>query len=136
MWPLFTGFMGGIVAWIFTTILGQPLQRLIHLRQQAALVLAQYDDLPWIGNPEAKPPEDAWIKERREAYDKIGSELVAFADANSFITRQLYRRFPRRYRIYVRNAGDELRTLGATRPGTESWAQTRKSAKSALKIAD
>ncbi|MGA2895748.1 MAG: hypothetical protein ABSE22_23045 [Xanthobacteraceae bacterium] len=135
MWPLFSGFLGGIVAWIITTILGQPIQRFIQLREHAALILARYDNLPWIGNPEAKPPENNWLEERREAYDKIGSELVAFADANTFIARQLHHKILGRYRIYVRNAGNELRTFGATYPGTESWDQIRKSAMSALKIA-
>jgi len=101
MWPLFSGFLGGIVAWIITTILGQPIQRFIQLREHAALILARYDNLPWIGNPEAKPPENNWLEERREAYDKIGSELVAFADANTFIARQLHHKILGRYRIYV-----------------------------------
>ena len=135
MWPLFSGFTGGILAWIFATILGRPIQRYIQLRQEAALILARYDNLPWIGNPEAKPPENDWLEERRKAYDEIGSELVAFADANTFITRQLHQKLLGRYRIYVRNAGNELRTLGATYPGTEAWHQIRKSAMSALKIA-
>lgn len=135
MWPLIFGFIGGVAAWTFTTILGRPIQHFIQLRQHAALTLARYDDLPWIGNPEAKPPENDWLNERREAYDKIGSELVAFADANTFLTRQLHHRALRQYRMFIRSGGNQLRTLGATYPGTESWDRIRKSAKSALRIA-
>jgi hypothetical protein len=105
------------------------------LRQQAALVLAKYDDRPWIGNPDAKPPTDDWLKERRYAFDKIGSELVAFADSNSFVARNLHRKILGRYRCYIRNGGESLRTLAEVYPGTQSWDQGRRSAMSALKIA-
>jgi hypothetical protein len=80
MWSLITGFVGGVIAWIVTTIVAQPLQRFFQLRQQAAILLVQYDDQAWIENPEAKPPSNKWLKERQEALDKVGSELVAFAE--------------------------------------------------------
>jgi hypothetical protein len=126
--------MGGVAAWLITTALGQPLQRFFQLRQQAALVLAKYDDRPWIGNPEAKPPDNDWLKERREAYDKVGSELVAFADSNTFVARALHHKLLGRYRCYVRSAGESLRTLGEAYPGTESWDHLRRHALSGLKI--
>jgi hypothetical protein len=132
---LFTGFIGGIVAWIITTVLGEPIRHFFELRQQAASVLAKYDDLPWIGNPDAKPPGEAWLKERREAYDRVGSELVAFADSNTFIARTLHNRLLGRYRCYVRNSGNTLRTLGEAFPGTKAWDTLRRSAMSGLKIA-
>lgn len=135
MWGLFSGFIGGIVAWSVTTILGQPLHRFFQLRQQAALAIAQYDDRAWIGNPEAKPPDNDWLKERREAYDKVGSELIAFADSNTFVTRALHHKILGRYRCYVRNAGNNLRTLGEAYPGTDAWDRLRRSALSGLKIA-
>jgi hypothetical protein len=135
MWSLLSGFIGGFVAWIITTAVGQPLQRFFQLRQQAALILAQYDGRAWIGNPEAKPPDNEWLEERREAYDKVGSELVAFADSNTFVTRALHHKMLGRYRCYVRNAGVSLRTLGEIYPGTESWDRLRRGVLSALKIA-
>ena len=136
MWPLVLGFFGGIVAWFATTFVAQPIQRLIKLREKAALVLATYDDHLWIGNPEAKAPENDWLEERRKAYDNIGSELVAFADANTFLVRRFHDGFLGRRRFYIRSAGENLRTLGAAYPGTPSWDQIRRSAKSGLKIAD
>lgn len=135
MGSLLLGFVGGFTAWIATTFLAQPLQRFFQLRQEAALVLAKYDNQPWIGNPEAKPPDNNWLEERRIAYDKVGSELVAFADSNTFVARALHRKILGPYRCYVRNAGEELRTLGAAYPGTESWDRLRRNVRSALKIA-
>jgi hypothetical protein len=37
------GLVGGIVAWVTTTLLGQPLYRFINLRANAAEVLARYE---------------------------------------------------------------------------------------------
>jgi hypothetical protein len=133
-WSLFSGFLGGIAAWVVTTALGQPLQRFLQLRQQAANVMAQDDDHAWIGNPEAKPPDDDWLRRRREAYDKVGHELVAFADSNTFVVRLLNQRVLGRYRCYVRSAGGNLRALAAAYPGTKSWDELRRRARSALKI--
>jgi hypothetical protein len=80
---LLFGFVGGFIAWIATTVVGQPLLRFFQLRAQAAHILARYDDQPWIDNPEEKPPAEAWLAKRRQAYEEIGSELVAFADSNA-----------------------------------------------------
>jgi len=119
-WGLFSGFIGGFVAWIVTTSLGQPLQRFIQLRQEAAFVIAQHDNRAWIDNPEANPPENDWLDKRREAYDKTGTALIAFADSNLFITRMLRLKCFGPYRCYIRLAGDNLRTLGAAYPGTQA----------------
>ena len=134
MWSLLSGFIGGVLAWIATTVIGQPMQRFFQLRQQAALVLAKFDDRPWIGNPEAKPPDEDWRKERSEAFDKVGSELVAFADANAFIARALHHNILGRNRFYVRSAGENLRTLGKAYPGTQAWDQLRRETQRGLKI--
>jgi hypothetical protein len=133
MWPLLSGFIGGFIAWIVTTAVGQPMQRFIQLRQQVALVMAQYDQRTWIGNPEAKPPDENWLKERREAYDKAASELLAFADSNAFVTKALRWKRLGRYRFYVRSAGLNLRTLAEAYPGTQSWDQLRRNVLSSLK---
>jgi hypothetical protein len=81
-----------------------------------------------------KAPDNEWLEERRQAYDKVGSELIAFADANTFIARKLHNPLLGRYRLYVRNAGNNLRTLGAAYPGTQSWGEIRRSAMAALKL--
>lgn len=87
MWSLTYGFLGGVIAWIVTTIIVQPLLRFIQLRNEAAFVLAQYDHRAWIGNPDAKSPDDEWRTKRREAYDATGTALIAFAASNVFVAR-------------------------------------------------
>jgi hypothetical protein len=136
MWALFFGFVGGFVAWIGTTFVAQPLQRFFQLRPQAAFVVAQYDQRGWIGNPDAKPPDNDWLKERNDAYDKVASELLAFANSNAFVTSALHHKMLGRYRCDVRAAGENLRTLGAAYPGTQSWDQLCRSALSNLRISD
>jgi hypothetical protein len=131
---LLIGFIGGFVAWIVTTIVGEPVRRFFQLRTQAALILAKYDDRPWIDNPEAKPPEAEWLEKRREAFDEIGSELVAFANSNSFIARLLHHKLLGKYRYNIRHAGDNLRMLAEVYPGTQVWHETHRQIQRALKI--
>jgi hypothetical protein len=134
LWGIFSGFVGGFIAWIMTTILGLPLQRFLQLRQEAAVVLAQFEDRLWIGNAEAKPPADEWLDKRREVYDKAGTALLAFANTNLIVTRALRRRWLGRYRCNIRTAGEKLRLLAETYPGTQASDQTYRSALSALAI--
>jgi len=96
--------------------------------------VAQYDHRPWIYNPEAKPPDNEWLTERRLAFDKVGSELVAFANSNILVTRLLRQKGLWRYRCYVRSAGENLRTLAEAYPGTQSWNALHESVVSNLKI--
>ena len=133
VFTLLIGFVGGFVAWIVTTVVGQPLLRFIQLRSRAAVILTKYDGLPWIDNPDAKRPEQEWLEKRREAFDEIGSELVAFADTNSLIARAQYEHLGK-YRHRVRNAGDDLRLLGAAYPTTENSVEIRKRVGSALRL--
>jgi hypothetical protein len=118
---LFVGLIGGFVAWIATTAAGQPLLRFFQLRSRAAFILARYDGLPWIENSEAEPAEKGWLKKRKEAFDEIGSELIAFADTNSIIAQTLAKS-----RYFALRAGNDLRLLGAVYPGTNSWTDIRK----------
>ena len=118
VWPLITGFIGGVMAWFLTTTLAQPFQRFLTLRQEAAFALVDFEDRAWIGNPEAKPPTEEWREKRFNAYDKAGTNLVAFAISNSFITRLLHHPILGRYRCYIRASGENLRVLAATYPGT------------------
>jgi hypothetical protein len=134
IWGILSGFVGGIVAWIVTTILGQPLQRFLQLRQEAAAAVAQFEDRAWIGNPEAKPPSNEWLDKRREAYDKAGTSLLAFANTNLFVTRALRQRPLGRYRCNIRSAAECLRTLAEAYPGTQSSTQLHRAVLSGLAI--
>jgi hypothetical protein len=136
VYTLLTAFIGGFVAWIATNLVGQPLLRFYRLRAQAAHVLARYDGLPWIDNPEAKPPDEVWLEKRREAYDEIGSELIAFADTHSLIARTLHHKLLGKYRYKARNAGDDLRLLGAAYPLAQVSAEIRKRVRLALRLGD
>jgi hypothetical protein len=125
----FVGFIGGFVAWIATTAVGQPLLRFFQLRSRAAFILARYDGLPWIENSEAEPAEKGWLEKRKEAFDEIGSELIAFADTNSIVAQTLAKS-----RYFALRAGNDLRLLGAVYPGTNSWTDIRKRVRSALRF--
>ncbi|MFY9899952.1 MAG: hypothetical protein WAK67_19470, partial [Xanthobacteraceae bacterium] len=103
---------------------------------RAAFILARYDGLPWLDNPDAKPPDEGWLEKRRGAYDEIGSELVAFFDTNSLIVRALHHKLLGKYRFKARNAGDDLRLLGSCYPGTQAWADIRKRVRLALRLGD
>jgi hypothetical protein len=85
--------------------------------------------LPWIENSEAEPPEKGWLERRKEAFDEIGSELIAFADTNSIIAQTLAKS-----RYFALRAGNDLRLLGAVCPGTNSWTDIRKRVRSALRF--
>jgi hypothetical protein len=131
---ILSGFVGGLIAWLVTTTLAQPFQRFLQLRQEAATAISQFEDRPWVGNPEAEPPTNEWLAERLTAYDKAGTALVAFATSNSFVTRALYHPFLVGYRCYVRAAGDSLRNLGASPPGSPASRHFLQALISALKI--
>jgi hypothetical protein len=73
--------------------------------------------------------EKEWLEKRKEAFDEIGSKLIAFADTNSLITHALTKS-----RYFALRAGNDLRLLGAVYPGTQSWADVRKRVRSALRL--
>jgi hypothetical protein len=132
IWAMLSGFVGGILAWLATTFLAQPLQRFLQLRNDAAVAIAQFEERAWIGNPDAKPPTNEWLDRRREAYDRAGTALVALANTNRFVTRVLRHAMLGRHRCHVRSAGENLRTLGETYPGTQASDQCLRWALSAL----
>jgi hypothetical protein len=120
LWPLLSGFLGGVIAWLVTTAFAEPFKRFLQLREDAARALAEFETMPWIRNPEANPPSDDWLNKRREAYDRAGIALIAFATSNSFLGRILIHKVLGRYRYYVQAAGLGLRTLAVAYPGTQS----------------
>jgi hypothetical protein len=136
VYTLLTAFIGGFLAWTATNVVGQPLLRFFQLRAQAAHILVRYDGLPWIDNPDAKPPDEEWLEKPREAYDEIGSELIAFADTHSLIARTLRHKLLGKYRYKARNAGDDLRLLGAAYPLAQVSAEIRGRVQLALRLAD
>ena len=117
-----------------TTILGQPLQRFLLLRQEAAVVVAQFEERAWKNISEAKPPTNEWLDKRRDAYDKAGTALLAFSNTNLLVTRALRQRLMGRYRCNIRSAAENLRTLAEAYPGTRSSNQLHRAVLSGLAI--
>jgi len=79
------GFLGGILAWFATNLIGQPLVTFLGARSEAARVLAQFEDLDGYDPERADPPPEI-VEERRKLLAAAGAQLVAFAHANQFLT--------------------------------------------------
>ncbi|SCB39514.1 hypothetical protein GA0061099_1006163 [Bradyrhizobium yuanmingense] len=121
IWSLIIGFVGGVIAWVFTTGLAQPFQKFIQLRQDVASALAEFEHSRlWTGDPDEEPPPKEWLEKRQSSYERAGVALVAFSISNSFFTGLLHNRCLGSHRCYVRSAGDYLRNLARMSPGTQS----------------
>jgi hypothetical protein len=114
MGGFFLGFVGGVIAWIVTALVGQPIYHFISLRTEAARVLARYERSDFGPGPD--PADANWVAERKRAYRECGARLVAFAAANVIVTRLLRSRFLGSVRCYPRSAGEALITLGELGP--------------------
>lgn len=135
VWSLVSGFVGGVIAWIVTATVGQPLQHFLQLRHDAAFALAQFDESAWSGNPDAEPPTSDWLIRRTSSFDATGSALLAFAASNILVARALRWRAWGRFRCYPQSAGGSLRMLAEARPGTQTSEQLRRQVLSSLKLA-
>jgi hypothetical protein len=134
MSALFLGFIGGVIAWIATTVIGEPLRRFIPLRHEATVVIIRYEECAWIGDPEASPPDNEWLEKRREAYDAAGIALMAFATSNTLFSRLLRSPYLGKLRCYPYSGGSDLRELGSAYPGMQASDHLQRSALRALKI--
>jgi hypothetical protein len=117
MASFFWGLVGGMVAWVATMILGQPIYRFLNLRAEAAEILARYER-DNSEDPGRDAREVGWQAERKRAYQECGSKLIAFAISNVAATRLIRRRPLRGVRYYPRSAGEALMTLGDLSPGS------------------
>jgi hypothetical protein len=126
------GSIGGMVAWVATTILGQPIYRFINLRAEAAEALARYERR----DPDDPDPDTVdvnWLAERKRAYRECGSRLVAFAASNVLVTRLLCHPVLRK-KYYPRSAGQALIVLGDLSPGAQTRLTARDYVISGLKL--
>jgi hypothetical protein len=134
---LFTGMMGGFLAWIATAIVGQPLIKFMNLRSQAAIVLARFDTegaKDDDGAPLAPEDyEDDWKTARQKDYADCGCELVAFHAANATLVL-LLRKLPKKWRCYPKSAGLSFQSLAESVPGGNFEHETRRHIISALKL--
>jgi hypothetical protein len=128
------GLLGGVVAWVSTTIIGTPLFRFFNLRAEAAKVLALFEGCIDPSNPDADIMTDKWLARRRQAYQACGADLIAFAASNSLLLHWHHRLSPRRLRIFPRSAGQALMTLADAKPGTQASHEFHNTVLSALKF--
>jgi hypothetical protein len=131
----FFGMLGGIVSWLMTWFILQPLSRFFSLRDQAAVALARYEGQV-DPNPDVPPPNEEWLAERKRAYEDCGAALAGFAASNPGFAVMLYSPGRVGPRYYAHNAGAELLTLSGVNPGTDGADQLRESIRSALKLSD
>jgi hypothetical protein len=119
------GLLGGIIAWIATTIIGQPLYKFISLRSQTAKVLARYDD-------DGSNLSTIYDANRRTEYADCGADLIAFA-ATNVSAIWILRKLPKGWRCFPKSAGTNLALSANLQPGYEA-EQVRTKIVSALKL--
>ncbi len=134
MAAFFYGILGGVVAWLATTFLAQPLSRFLSLRSETARLLSLYEDHYDVTDPDKEPPSANWIAERKHAYELNAADLRAFATAHVIFARFLQSPLLGRFRVYPKSAADYVRLLGQTRPGTQPEAECRERIRSGLKL--
>jgi hypothetical protein len=127
--------LGGIIAWTVAWFFLQPLSRFFSLRDQAAEALARYEGRIDT-NPDADPPSQDWLAERKRAYENCGAALAGFSASNSTFAVLLYSPLSLKPRYYAHAAGAGLLTLSEVKPGTAAADQLRESIRSALKLSD
>src|SRR5271168_2640355 len=78
------GFLGGILGWVVTTFVAQPLIAFLSARNEAAQVLSQFDvsDSYARGADDQTEPSSDIIAKRRDAYSSCGAKLISFDISN------------------------------------------------------
>lgn len=130
------GVVGGVLGWFATYVIVEPLRQFFQLRNKAAQVIVQYDPTSGPTNPDDDPPEAKWLEDRRKEFDDIGVSILEFCAVNSIVCRTLSHRHLSRYRFSIRIAGESLRLLGKTQPGTQAHHQIRHQALYGLKLGE
>jgi hypothetical protein len=127
-----TGLLGGFIAWIGTTVIGQPICKFLELRTEAARIIARYD--PYVASSPYVPYPDPftdveWLEERKRAYLTCGVNLRAYAATHGSVVRWLHK-----FRYYPDNAGIYLIALGYLLQESELRHPTRDSAVQSLRL--
>jgi hypothetical protein len=114
MASFFIGLLGGIVAWVGTALLGQPLYTLQNLRAEAARLIALYDNADAFQRNAA---DAKWLQRRTEAYEEHGSRLVAFGATHRLLLPIIHI-----FKIQPISAGYDLISLAYLSPGASDRA--------------
>jgi hypothetical protein len=114
-----TGLLGGFIAWIGTTIIGQPIYKFLELRTEAARVIARYDPYPASTNfVDPNATNTQWLEERRHAYLTCGVNLRAYAATHASVVKWL-----RKFHYDPDRAGVYLIILGGSGRPQDSEAR-------------
>ncbi|HEX2257477.1 MAG TPA: hypothetical protein VHG92_12385 [Afifellaceae bacterium] len=123
------GFLGGIVAWVCSSLLGRPLYRFFSLRQEAARVLALFDYAARFSIEDDYSSNAGPL--RKQAAKDCGAQLLAFATSHIAIITLLHK-----LHLYPQAAGEELLTLSMDRPGSRGAACRKDLIMAALRLGD
>ncbi|HEX2257478.1 MAG TPA: hypothetical protein VHG92_12400 [Afifellaceae bacterium] len=123
------GFLGGIVAWVCSSLLGRPLYRFFSLRQEAARVLALFDYAARFSIDDDYSSNAGPL--RKQAAKDCGAQLLALAAAHVAVTTLLHK-----LRFYPQSAGEELLTLSMDRPGSRGAVCRKELIMAALRLGD
>ena len=120
------GLLGGMVAWIATAILSQPLYRFLGLRNETAQLLAQYEhpDVTRGGNMNTD-----WMATRTKLYQECGANLIAFSAGNRPLGILL-----EFCRFRPSAAGQDFITLASLSPGANARGFLKQQIASALRL--
>jgi len=126
--------LGGFLAWVAITIIGEPIHKFVRLRTQAAVVLARYEEQ--VDHSDSRPKQkysEEWLSNRQIEYSNCGSDLIAFAAAN-IVANGILRKLPKGWRCFPHAAGGNFLALATLHPD-ESWApEARNRIISALRL--
>jgi hypothetical protein len=115
-----------MVAWIATTLVGQPFFELIGLRREAARLLHTYD-------PESREERGGvlgWLVERENAYRACAANLFAFSSSQAVVTVLAGRMPLLRWR--PREAAELMWSLAPLGPGAADRPKLRQGIAEAL----
>lgn len=123
---IWSGLLGGFIAWIATALIGQPIYMLCNLRGEAAKVLALYEPVPPERGRDTSP---SWLEERAAEFKRIGSKLIAFAATHSLASALV-----KIFGIQSRLAGEAFMQLAEQGPGGDRRPMLRSTIAASLKI--
>jgi hypothetical protein len=121
------GILGGMVAWVATTLIGQPFYELIGLRREAARLLHMYD-------PETRDERGGvigWLAERENSYRACAANLFAFSSSQSIVAA-LVALPPLRW--HPKQAAELMSALAPLGPGAAERPQLRRGIAEALDL--
>lgn len=130
LWVIFGGVIGSVATAFATAFVVRPLfSEFLGLRSEVAAILVRYERDAVHVQALLDSPTDEFLSERKDTYEACGSRLVAFAAANSTLTKLLHM-----LGFYTRTAGDELLTLSESPSDLDASFALKSNIMRALKL--